>query len=80
MHYIFKKQCKEGVEGMRDKEKYIKVDKKDLLVNSYTAYDITTKCPKCGLNYTEHNSETEEMVYVECDRCGCKYKFIYYPF
>lgn len=65
---------------MRDKEKYIQVDKKDLTVDSYTAYDITMKCPKCGLEYTEYNSDTEKMVYTECYRCGCKYKFIYYPF
>lgn len=65
---------------MRDKQKYIEINKKDLLVYSYTAYDIKTKCPKCGLEYTEYNSNTEEPVYVECDRCGCKYKFTYNPF
>lgn len=65
---------------MRDKEKYIEINKIDLFVYPYTAYDIKTKCPKCGLEYTEYNSNTEEPVYVECDRCGCKYKFTYNPF
>lgn len=39
--------------------------------------DITVKCPKCGLEYTEYDNNDDELHYIECDRCGTIYKYRY---
>lgn len=40
-----------------------------------TTTDITVKCPKCKLPYTEYDSNDDEWWTVECDRCGTKYQY-----
>lgn len=39
--------------------------------------DITVKCPICGLEYTEYDNYDDEWHFLECDRCGKKYKYKY---
>lgn len=39
--------------------------------------DITVECPKCKLEYTEWNNNDDEMHFIECDKCGTKYKYKY---
>lgn len=45
--------------------------------NRHEVVDITVKCPKCGLEYTEYDNNDDDFHYIECDRCGTKYKYRY---
>lgn len=57
----------------KDKIQNVKIEE----VYRHETVDITVKCPNCGLTYTEYNNYDDEWHFIECDRCGTKYKYRY---
>lgn len=49
----------------------VEIEKKEIR----TTADITVRCPKCKLPYTEYDCYDDDWHKVECDRCGTKYKY-----
>lgn len=60
---------------VRDRDEFQVVPIKE--ANRHEVVDITVKCPNCGLEYTEYDNYDDDWHFIECDRCGKKYKYKY---
>ena len=47
------------------------------ILSKYEVVDIKVECPNCGLDYIEFANCDDDWHYIECDRCGTKYKYRY---
>ena len=53
--------------------KKIKAVPKDIEI--FEVAEVKVECPNCKLQYTEHFNCDDEWHYIECDRCGTRYKY-----
>ena len=63
---------------IRDYKQMEKIEQVELQeCNRHEVVDITVECPKCKLEYTERDNNDDNWHFIECDRCGTKYKYRY---